>query len=231
MTADHATVGAPLASADVEEGISMGTAERIDAGEETRRIAQHESGHVAGFWALGSRVPPFDYVSVAGADHGSHVVKPRGWAAELTRSMLIGVCGMIADYQRRGLAIDDRNILRLLLGDDDCTFELIDVATGEVAERVSRPSVAAGHDLELIAEQAAAMAGGILAAFGGDREPAAVIIGMWRQAEQFVAECRPAIDALAAQLLERGSLTYLEACSIADAAMAGLPKPAVPGEQ
>jgi hypothetical protein len=51
---------------------------------------------------------------------------------------------------------------------------------------------------------------------------------LWRDCERFVESCRPAIDAVAAAVLERGELTCAEVSEIATAAMAGKPAGLLP---
>ena len=53
-------------------------------------------------------------------------------------------------------------------------------------------------------------------------------IRVWRDSERFAAECRPAIDALAAALLASVELRYDKAAEIAIAAMKGNPQPVIP---
>jgi len=54
------------------------------------------------------------------------------------------------------------------------------------------------------------------------------VIRLWRDCEQLTAALRPAIDALAENVLERGELRYPEASETAAEAMAGLAMPTLP---
>lgn len=171
-------------------------------------------------------MPLPDSASIAHHPLGE-VTSPPGRRMPSGKAMLIAACGVIADIQRRYLALDDRNVLALLLGTDDGMFDLTDPATGEVAERAPRaPLIVPGADLEEMSDIMAGIAGGML---GPEvSQPAHVIIRLWREAEQFAAQLRPAIDALAAALHDRGELAHAEVRSLADAAMTGLPMPALP---
>lgn len=249
ITAGMGTAGAPLTSGAGSERISMGTRDPARAVcacggggcvSDRRRVAQHESGHAVAHWALGV---PFTSVRIGDPDGDGHAVplpdaaapvhplgevtRPPGTWMSQGRGMLIAACGVIADTQRRGLALDDPDVLALLLGVDDGMVELSDPSTGSVAERAPRaPMVAPGADLEVMSEIMAGIAGGML---GPTVSPPHVIIRLWREAEQFAAQLRPAINAVAAAVLDRGELAGAEVFSLADAAMAGRPRPQVPG--
>jgi hypothetical protein len=60
------------------------------------------------------------------------------------------------------------------------------------------------------------------------RTPPAECIAMWRECERFTEACRPAIDAMAAELLRRGELEGTVGAGIAVAAMAGAGVPEAP---
>ena len=117
----------------------------------------------------------------------------------LGQQCLIQASGFIADYQRRRLSMRGSQIAKLFLGaDGDDRFEVDDPATGLVAVRPSRaPALAPGGDMAdwvTLVRQT--------------RPSAAECISMWRDCERFMSECRPAIDAVAAELLVRGCLLY-----------------------
>jgi hypothetical protein len=178
-----------------------------------RHAVQHECGHAAAFWALGI---PFDRIAMNGPN-GPAVYPVKGTVINRGHDSVIKLCGAIADQQARGLRIRGSQIVRLVLGGDGQTFELDDAATGKVAVRPSRvPAVQPGGDLHDIATVFATM----------PRDQAGPeIIALWRECERFAAELRPAIDALAVAVLDRGELSYSEASDIAAAAMAGRPVP------
>ena len=130
---------------------------------------------------------------------------------------VIGACGVIADQQARGLSMRGSQVVRLILGGDTDIFEVDNAATGQVAVRPSRvPPVSPGGDLHDMAVTFAAMP---------RPQAGPEIIRIWREAERFVRELCPAIDALAAAVLARGELSYAEASDIAAAAMEGRPVP------
>ncbi|HEY2552434.1 MAG TPA: hypothetical protein VGI64_17845 [Streptosporangiaceae bacterium] len=182
--------------------------------EALARSAQHESGHAAARWALGI---PILRIELDGPQ-GSVTWPVPGAQLRAGQSWLIQACGAIADYQRRGLRMRDLAIVHLLMGSQDNMFDLDD-ASGSVAERVSRlPAVAPGADLERIT-----------ALMDAQRWPPALRIQRWRDSERFAASARPAIDALAAELLACGQITGDEAHRICAAAMPGKPAPDVPG--
>src|SRR5882757_4876419 len=54
------------------------------------------------------------------------------------------------------------------------------------------------------------------------------IIRIWRESERFAGELRPAIDALAKAVLDRGALSFFVASHVAAAAMANQPTPVLP---
>lgn len=183
--------------------------------EELARAAQHECGHAVVYWAQGI---PFSRVLLKGPNGSMVEPVPGGTRVVVGQQLLIQACGAIADYQRRGLRVRGSQIAKLLLGGDDGLFELDDPVTGQVAARPSRaPAVAPGGDLALMT-----------ATFAKHQASAAECIGIWRDCERFAEACRPAIDAMAAALLERGELGYAEAAGIAAAAMTGKPDPVIP---
>lgn len=141
-----------------------------------------------------------------------------GTQASLGQMCLIQGSGFIADYQRRGLRMRGSQVAKLLLGGDGDRFEVDDPATGRVAVRPSRaPAVAPGGDLATWPAFIAA-----------SHMPTRECIEMWRGCETFTAVCRPAIDAVAAELLAREGIDYAAAAPIAEAAMAGRPAPLIP---
>lgn len=108
-------------------------------------------------------------------------------------------------------------IVQLVLGGRGDRFEVDEAATGQVAVRPSRiPPVSPGGDLQGMAVAFAAMP---------RAEAGPEVIRLWREAEWFAKELRPAIDALAAAVIARGELSYAEASRVATAAMAGRPVP------
>jgi hypothetical protein len=183
--------------------------------EQLARGAQHECGHAAASWAQGI---PFGRILLRG-HHGLPMVEPVGARMMAGQNYLISCCGFIADLQRRGLSMRDSEILKMFFGGgSDDTFEVDDAATGRVAVRPSRtPAVAPGGDLHRIATTL-------------PRYPNATFeaIRIWRDSEKFAAECRPAIDALAAALLTQEQLAYSEAVEIAESAMKEHPRPVTP---
>lgn len=131
---------------------------------------------------------------------------------------LIATCGCIADWQYRGQKLRGSQIAILLLGGPDDRFERDDASTGQAVVSTGRASaVAPGADLYRLASKAAS-----------EHWAAARCIALWRGSEAFAASCRPAIDAVAAALLERGELNYAEVNEIATTAMADHPAPEVP---
>lgn len=184
--------------------------------EQLARHAQHECGHAAVSWALGI---PFARIMLRGSQ-GIPIVEPQRPNRMMVGQLwLIQCCGAIADQQRRGLRIRDGQILKLVFGDGaDDTFEVDDAATGQVAVRPSRvPAVSPGGDLHNMAVT--------LPTWPNAK---AECIRVWRDSERFAAECRPAIDALAAALLASVELRYDKAAEIAIAAMKGNPQPVIP---
>jgi len=182
--------------------------------EELARRAQHECGHAVVSWAQGI---PFLRIVLGGAA-GPMVYPVTGTRVLVGQRCLIQACGFIADYQRRGLRMRGSQIAKLLLGGGDDRFEVDDPATGQVAVRPSRaPALAPGGDMS-----------DWTALIAATRPPPAECIGLWRDCEGFAAACRPAIDAVAAELLVLTELGYADASEIAAAAMAGMPPPAIP---
>ena len=183
--------------------------------EQLARGAQHECGHAASSWAQGI---PFGRILLHG-HNGLPMVEPVGARMMAGQNYLISCCGFIADMQRRGLSMRDSEILKMFFGGGaDDTFEVDDATTGRVAVRPSRVSaVSPGGDLHRIMVTL-------------PRYPNAAFeaIRIWRDSERFAAECRPAIDALAAALLAQGQLTYDEAVMIAELAVKDDPRPVIP---
>jgi hypothetical protein len=177
-------------------------------------VAQHESGHAVVRWALRS---PFLRVTLD--DPPCPRVDPLP-VAQISSgpAMIIGVAGGAAEMQLRGLVIRGSQIVKLIAGGPDERFELNDAVTGEVIARPARAlAVAPGADLHYMAATSAR-----------DRWTAQYYIGFYRDAERYTAACRPAIDAVASALAERGQLDYAEVRDLAAAAMAGQPDPVVP---
>ena len=109
-------------------------------------------------------------------------------------------------------------IAKLLLDGDDDRFEVDDPTTGQVTVRPSRAlALAPGGDMS-----------DWTALIAATRPPPAECIGLWRDCEGFAAACRPAIDAVATELLAVPELGYADASEIAAAAMAGKPPPTIP---
>ena len=196
----------------------MSSAEDTTPDPETlARQAQHESGHAAASWFLGI---PFKRMLLRGSN-GLPMVEPLPTRIMIGQQWLIQCCGNIADQQRRGLRMRGSQIVKMILGGgNDEFFEVDDAETGQVVlRRVSRiPPVSPGGDLHH-------MATSLPRDFP---DPAREAIRIWRDSEEFAAECRPAIDALAAALLARGELSYAEAAEIAAAGMSGKPAPVIP---
>lgn len=78
--------------------------------------AYHECGHAVAFWALGL---PFEYVALSKPSH----LQPLRTGTISTKSerWLYSTCGIIADYQHRGLVMDDDQIGILLTGEPGST--------------------------------------------------------------------------------------------------------------
>jgi hypothetical protein len=188
-----------------------------DPPEELARQAQHECGHAAASWALGI---PFLRITLHGPRGAMVEPVPGGTHLLVGQHWLIQACGAIAEWQREGQRIRGSQIAKLLLGGgDDDLFELDGPAAGEVT-RISRtPAIGPGCDLEQMATT-----------FAAQGAPPAYCIAQWRDWERFAESCRPAIDALAKELLARGELPYDEACQIAAAAMEGKPPPVIPAQ-
>ena len=180
--------------------------------------AQHESGHAIASWALGI---PFQRVTLSDSQGRPRCEPIKGNRVMVGQHWLMMCCGAIADQQRRGLRMRGSQIVKLILGGGaDEFFEVDDAETGQVVlRRVSRiPAVSRGGDLH-------DMATSLPRDFP---DPTSESIRIWRDSERFAAECRPAIDALAAALLARGELNYDEAAEIAVKAMVGKPAPVIP---
>jgi hypothetical protein len=196
----------------------MSTAEEATPDPETlARQAQHESGHAAASWALGI---PFKRMVLRGPN-GLPMVEPQPSRITVGQRWLIQCCGFIADQQRRGLGMRGSQIVKMILGGGhDEFFEVDDAETKQVVlRRVSRiPGVNPGGDLH-------DMAVSLPRDFPDPKREA---IRVWRDSEKFAAECRPAIDELAAALLARGELGYVEAAQISGTAMRGKPAPRPP---
>jgi hypothetical protein len=176
-------------------------------------VAQHESGHAAAFWALGIA---FDRLAMNGS-HGPAVYPSQGTKTKRSFNWVIQACGVIADQQARGLSMRGSQIVQLILGGRGERFETDDAATGQVAVRPYRgPAVMPGGDLNDMATFFASMP---------RLQASPEIVRIWREAERFAEELRPAIDALAAAVLGRGELSYAEVSDIASAAMGDRPVP------
>jgi hypothetical protein len=174
--------------------------------------AQHECGHAAVSIALGY---PVERITLTGPG-GPATYPVKGVTKLAGQLVLINASGAIADYQRRDLRMRGSQIVKLLFGGGD-TFELDD-ASGQVAVRPSRElAVAPGADLQFWAD-----------IIVREHPPAGQIIAMWRECEAFTAGCRPASDALAAELLSRSEVDGADASRIAAAAMSGHPVPVPP---
>jgi hypothetical protein len=186
----------------------------VAEGLNVEEAAYHESGHAVARWALDS---PFLHITLNGP-RGPIVNPLPGRTVSSRQHMLVAACGAIADYQQRGLVIRGSQITKLLLGGPNDAFELDDAVTHQVVVRPLRaPAVVPGGDLEYMARKAST-----------ERWPSAQYIGMWRDCERFVAGCRPAIDAVAAAVLDRGILSYDEVSEVATAAMVWYPAPVIP---
>ena len=180
-------------------------------------VAAHEAGHAVVQWTLNL---PFDYVSLDTSPAG--VWPLDGVKKHMGDTWLIGAAGCIADLQLRELVLPDPEILKLVLGSPDSLFSVVD-RSGTVVVRPSRnPAVAPGGDLHMMA---------VVMSDDGDGVPwpAAEIIGVWRDCERYVAACRGAIEAVAAELLRVRKLTYFATGHIAAKAAGSGPLPPVPG--
>ena len=189
-----------------------------------RHVVQHECGHAAVSWALGV---PFARI-VVDSPLGPHVVPDTNVGSVLAGlDWIIRASGFIADYQSRGYKMRGSQIVRMVLGGDSGRFEVDDAITGAVAVRPSRlPAVQPG-----VNGRPAGDLHGMAAEFG--RRPRAEVtpevIRFWRACEAYTAELRPAIDALAEAVLDRGDMPYSDAADIATAAMFGHPMPVLAG--
>jgi hypothetical protein len=133
--------------------------------------------------------------------------------------ILIGLCGGIADQQRRELFMRDIEIVNLVFGDrPDGLFEVDVPAEGRVMRLPRAPVVQPGRGC--LAEMAA-----LLPTVTNGRDEA---VRLWRDSERFAEGYRPAIDAVAGALLAKGELSYDEVAEIAAMAMTGEPTPEVP---
>ena len=111
---------------------------------------------------------------------------------------LIGLCGGIADQQRRGLVVRDSEIVSLVFGDrPDGLLEVDDPAAGRGMRLPRAPSVRPGGGC--LAELAA-----ILPTVTNGRAEA---VRFWSDSERFAAGYRHAIDAVAAALLAKDELS------------------------
>lgn len=177
-------------------------------------VAQHESGHAVARWAIGS---PF--LRITWPEQSRPRVEPLpGSFTTSGQDALIATCGCIADWQHRGLKIRGSQVVRLILGSVNDQFEVDDASTGEVVLRPRRTAaVAPDADLHRLARKAVA-----------EHWPTTRCIALWRDSERFAASCGPAIDAVAATVLEHGELSYAEVSKVASAAMANNPAPIIP---
>ncbi len=178
--------------------------------------AAHEAGHGVVQWTLGL---PFDYISLDTTPPGVWPVA--GVKLQLGDRWLIGAAGCIADFQSRNLTMMDVDILKLLLGSPDGRFTLTDRAGNPAAQPDRQPGVAPGADLHLMA---------LAMSDDGDGRPwpAPEIISVWRECENYVAACTPAIREVTARLLASRTLTYAETARIAAEALTGIRRPSMP---
>lgn len=174
--------------------------------------AYHECGHAAAHWNLAL---PFEYVTLSKPSHlqplrtGTNSTKSERW--------LYSTCGIIADYQYRGLVLADAQIGILLTGGAG-QYELTDANTRLAVTRPSRAkAVGPGADLQELAEMAT-----------GEEWPVEYCASIWRDCELYVKGLMPAIDAVAGRLLEAETMTSAEVSAVAGPAMLGKPAPIVP---
>ena len=94
--------------------------------------AHHECGHAAAHWNLGL---PFEYVTLSKPPH----LQPlrTGTISTVFERWIYSVAGMIADYQHRGLIMEDPQIGILLTGGAE-QFELTAPSTRLAVMRLSR---------------------------------------------------------------------------------------------
>ncbi len=166
--------------------------------------AYHECGHAVAFWALGL---PFEYVTLSKPSH----LQPlrTGTIATKSERWLYSTCGIIADYQHRGLVMDDAQIGILLMGGAG-QYELTDPNTRLPVARPSRAkSVGPGKDLQELAELAT-----------GEGWPVEYCASIWRDCELYVKGLMPAIDAVTEKLLEAETMTFAEVSAVAGPAIA-----------
>jgi hypothetical protein len=188
------------------------------AAETRAQQAQHEAGHAVASWAQGI---PILYTTLNVKRYGVPVTMPHPFSDVPTTAgqrFLTGLCGGIADQQRRQLVIRDAEIVNLVFGDRPDGFFEVDVPAEGRVMRLPRAWVVGPSGC--LAEMAA-----LLPTVTNGRAEA---VRFWRDSERFAAEYRPAIDAVAAALLAREELSYDEVAEIATAAMTGKPTPDVP---
>lgn len=174
--------------------------------------AYHECGHAAAHWNLGLA---FEYVTLSKPPH----LQPlrTGTISTVFEKWLYSVAGIVADYQHRGLFMEDAQIGILLTGGAE-QFELTDPSTRLAVMRPLRANaVGRGQDLEELA--------GVATDGGWTVENCA---SMWRDCELYVKSLEPAISALAGRLLVAETMTAAEVSAVAGPAMRNKPAPVVP---
>jgi hypothetical protein len=185
-------------------------------GNSPGQLAQHESGHAAGFWSQGI---PLDYVTIVG--HESQP-RPHTQPVDVTsgtrgQKILISTSGVIAGFWFNGQIMSDNGIAELLTGSADDRFELVGMFSGQKTRLPRVPFIAPGEDLHRISPES------LEHPFTAEH---AVIL--WRHCERFVASVLPAIDAIAGKLVSRRHLDGDEAARLAATAMVGRPAPWIP---
>jgi hypothetical protein len=157
----------------------------------------------------------FEYVTLSAPPR----VQPlrSGTVLTVAEKWLSSACGIISDYQHRGLIIEDNQVGVLLTGGAE-RFELADPSTGQVVVRPPRAqAVGSGKDLEELARVATA-----------EGWPVSYCARIWRDCELYVEGCAPAIEAVVVKLLTTDYMTSAEVSGVAERAMLNKPAPVIP---
>jgi hypothetical protein len=163
------------------------------AGNSADYIAWHESGHAAGYCAIGI---PLAYLTMVGRGQQDrpHVQPVDVRQGTNGQKVLIGASGVTAGFIHNGQRLTHTGIVELLVGSPDDQFELQGVYSGTLSRLPRTPLFAPGEDLERVKPEGAENA------FTADRA-----IAFWRDCETFVLSVAPIIETIAPQLLRRGA--------------------------
>jgi hypothetical protein len=174
--------------------------------------AYHECGHAVAYWSLGL---PYEYVTLSSPSR----LQPlrTGTISTVAEKWLYSVAGIIADYQHRGLIMEDAQIGILLTGAAG-QYELADPSTRLAVTRPSRAkAVGPGGP------------GGVGRSPHSECWPVKYCASIWRECELYVKGLAPAIDAVARKFLQIGTITQAEVSAAARSAMREIPEPVIPG--